>query len=194
MVRRFRKKLFAAAFIACSFAGASNAHAAEVVLSSGSVLKDCSGQLLVASELTDLSGQDFFLHLAAGDGFPGRVCAPSPVSLVLATLGSPFDFINGSVIFQGVGTSVMTGRLTFDQTSITGFVEGRSINPDVVLFTVSFTGRGIGSITNTRSTFTVNAVPEPATVILLSTGVAIFSGARRWRKARTDGSRRVLIS
>ena len=74
----------------------------------------------------------------------------------------------------------MTGFLSFNETSLTGFVEGRDLfNPQNILFTVNFTGAGIGSISSTRSTFQV--VPEPTTLALLGLGTALFGGAQRFR-------------
>ncbi|HEV2903846.1 MAG TPA: PEP-CTERM sorting domain-containing protein, partial [Pyrinomonadaceae bacterium] len=109
---------------------------------------------------------------------PFPVCSPPHIDLVPRR----FDAV-AFATFQGIRTQEMTGFLSFDETTLTGFVEGRDLhNPQNILFTVNFTGGGVGSISSTRSTFQV--VPEPTTLALLGIGAALFGGAQRFRNRR----------
>ena len=153
------------------------ARAAEVTLTSGSVVMICPGPGSGNARI-DLVGPEFsliFSYLAR----PEPDCAGAQQPLHPAR----FDAY-ALATFQGISTFEMNGFLSFNETSLTGFVEGFDLHTRQSLFTVNFSGSGIGRITTTQSTFHVNAVPEPATLILLGTGAALFGGARRWRKAR----------
>lgn len=162
----------------------TNVQAAEVTLTSGSVFVNCLGQPFSGGNF-DLRGDAFHLRFGFGSP-PPTVCAPAPVRIPVSTFPAFFDPASGFAIYQGVGTSLIRGVVSFDSTSITGFVEAfdNSSNFGASIFSVNFSGTGTGVITTTQSTFDVNAVPEPATLILLGTGAALFGGARRWRVAR----------
>jgi hypothetical protein len=170
-----------AALVICNV---TDVQAAEVSLTSGSVIVNCPGQPFSGGNV-DLAGDAFQLRFGFGSP-PPTACAPAPVRILASTFPASFDFASGFAIYQGVGTSLMRGVVSFDSTSITGFVEAfdNTSNFGAPIFSVNFIGSGTGVITTTQSTFNVNAVPEPATLILLGTGAALFGGARRWRKAR----------
>jgi hypothetical protein len=149
--------------------------AAEVSLTSGSVVMNCPGPGAGNARI-DLAGPDFsliFSYLARPD--PNCAGAEQPLQ------PARFDAFSVAT-FQGTSTFEMTGFLSFNETSLTGFVEGRDLFTRQSLFTVNFTGAGIGSISTTRSTFQV--VPEPTTLALLGIGAALFSGTQRLRNRR----------
>jgi hypothetical protein len=170
-----------AAAVACIVCQSKEAQAADVTLTSGSVVVNCTGNPNANTGRIDLAGPDFNLHFRYdGSSAP---CSPAPVFRFLS--GGPiYDLSLASVTFQGVTTMFTSGFLSFDETSISGVVEGTdSLRRS--LFIVNFSGAGAGSFSPSRSTFEVGAVPEPATLALLSVGVAAFGAARRYKNRRT---------
>jgi PEP-CTERM motif len=173
-------------FVAVCLSHATTARAAEVTLTSGSVVLGCNEQVFEATRIV-IAGQDFTL-LFTSFPRPFPQCLPPRIDLNPGR----FDGAVPLVTFQGVTTMETSGELIFDETSISGHVEGRELyNPNVVLFTVDFKGSGIGTISTTRSTFQV--VPEPTTLILFGTGAALLGGARRLRH-RKGAARRAEMS
>lgn len=171
----FTFTLAALAALTLSLFQPATVRAAEVTLTSGSVVMNCT--VPGAGARIDLTGPDFsliFSYLA----LPNPNCAGAEQSLLPARYDAA-----AFATFQGITTQEMTGFLSFDETTLTGFVEGRDLfNRQNILFTVNFTGAGIGSISSTRSTFQV--VPEPTTLALLGIGAALFGGTQRWRNRR----------
>lgn len=169
------------AVVACGLYQPIEARAAEVTLTSGSVIVNCPANPNNRTGTIQLNGPDFDLHFFY-DG-SGALCSPAPVFRSLSG-GAAYDLSIYSVTFQGVTTMFTRGSLLFDETSISGTVEGTTslFQP---LFTVNFSGTGVGSFSPSRSTFEVGAVPEPATLALLSVGVAALGAARRYKTRRT---------
>jgi hypothetical protein len=170
------------AFVACSVWQPTITHAAEVTLTSGSVVVNCPANPNSRTGQIQLNGPDFDLHFFYdGSGAP---CSPAPVFRSL-TGGAAYDLSFASVTFQGVTTMFTNGFLSFDETLISGVVEGTdSLRRS--LFIVNFSGAGVGSFSNSRSEFQV--VPEPATLVLLSVGAAALGAARRYKSRRTQKS------
>jgi hypothetical protein len=181
----FKLLLPLAVFVACNLCQA--ARAAEVTLTSGSAVINCTGARSRDNGRIELTGQDFHL-LFSYDGVFGDIgCSPAPVTINLRTISPPpYDLVISFVTYQGVTSMFTVGSLSFDGTSISGFIEARNTDPNgVVLFTVNFKGSGIGSFSDTKATFDV--VPEPITVVLFGTGLAGIAGCYRKRKRTHAG-------
>lgn len=163
--------------------GTRTARADALVLTGGSVSIDCASAPNSREATVNLSGPDFSLNMFIS-GFGDGPCSPAPVTLNLSTLTTNYDLVFGSVTFQGLSTILMLGSLQFDESSISGFVIGRTFTDlSAQLFRVDFSGTGVGSFGGAVTTFNVGAVPEPATVILFGTGMAAAAlSARRRRK------------
>src|SRR5688572_16725804 len=132
----FTCALSVVALVACSLCQPATTRAADVTLTSGSAVLNCTFQVSDPSLLfttIEVTGQDFSL-LFSSLPRPFPDCSPAGISL------NPARFDAFAVVtFQGITTMGMSGNLTFDETSITGLVEGRDLfNPNVVLFTVNF--------------------------------------------------------
>lgn len=175
----FTFPLAAAAIAITSLLQPAAVRADDVTLTSGSIVLNCPELPVLGNARIDLAGPDFsliFIYFAR----PDPNCAGAEQRLLPAR----YDAV-AFATFQGIRTQEMTGFLSFDEMTLTGFVEGRDLhNPQNILFTVNFSGSGAGVITITHSTFEVCPVPEPATLILLGIGSALFGGARQWRKTR----------
>ncbi len=181
----FTLALTAAAIAVASLFQPAAVRAAEVTITSGSAVVNCTGNPNADTGRIELIGEDFNFLFRFDGVFGGFSCSPAPVRVNLTTVPfPPYDGVIEFVTYQGVTTMFTRGSLFFDETSITGFVEGTNFLGDVVLFTVNFSGAGTGSFSTSRSTFEVGAVPEPTTLALLGIGAALFSGTQRLRNRR----------
>lgn len=104
-------------FVACSLLPEANARAAEVTLTSGSVELNCVAVPASLSRI-NLIGPDFSLSFSFSP-LPVPICSP-PVQNLRPSTYDAVSFLT----YQGVTTQEMTGQLVFDETSISGFVEG----------------------------------------------------------------------
>ncbi|MEK6283979.1 MAG: PEP-CTERM sorting domain-containing protein [Acidobacteriota bacterium] len=146
----------------------ASASADTVTLTSGSIIKRCNPR----EKSIGVVGADFRLsYFASPDA--GTPCSSLPHNVTFA-FPSGVENSNGFAIYRGTAYSIFSGVFTVGESSVSGFIDlflmlgGDALRVDLI-------GSGVGTGGPNLVNFDVSAptaVPEPATILLLSVGLA----------------------
>ena len=150
----------------------SEAKADNVILTTGTV----SVQVPPGQTSISISGpQSFTLSF-----FNSDYAGPLATTFAFQNITQGF----GGLSLNGVSASFFTGSLSFTASSLNGSATGYASLNDVLsnnpLFTITFSGSGVLVSSSTTRTFTVSAVPEPASLFLLLS--SFVAGIGVWKR------------